>query len=157
VKYLVPAAAIVAAFLVQTLGARYFPPIRTHLDLFAVVTIWMGLVSGRLVGMGTGTAAGLVQDTFSGGILGLNGLSKTAIGYFAGIAGRRLIIRGWAPRFVFFFLASASDLLLLTIVGLAVEQPSVRTGAANPLTLCLGNGFVGTLVLGVADRLRKRK
>jgi hypothetical protein len=44
----------------------------------------------------SGASAGLLQDAFSGGLLGYNGISKTTVGYLAGIAGRHLIIRGWS-------------------------------------------------------------
>ncbi len=61
------AAAVIVAFLVHTLVGRYILPLRSYLDLFLVVTAGFGLLHGRVAGMGAGTVAGLVQDTFSGG------------------------------------------------------------------------------------------
>ncbi len=156
-KLLGPAVAIMVAFLVQTLGARYLLPLQRYLDLFAVATIGFGLVSGRMVGMATGTAAGLVQDAFSGGILGLNGLSKTTLGYLAGIAGRKLIIRGWTARFMYFSVASVLDLMVLAFVGLAVERPTVHLGVDRLVYLCVGNGLVGMIVMAATDKLSERR
>jgi rod shape-determining protein MreD len=152
VKFVHIAVAILAAFVLQTLGARYFWPLESYFDLFLVTTVGFGLTRGRMVGMGTGTAAGLVQDAFSGGMLGLNGLSKTTVGYLAGIVGRWLIIRGWGARFLFFFAASLADLLILALVGLAVERPMVIGEGLTPLILCSSNGIVGAFVLGFTDR-----
>jgi rod shape-determining protein MreD len=142
------------AFVVQTLGGRYFWPLQSYLDLFLVTAVSFGLTQDRMVGMGAGTAAGLVQDGFSGGMLGLNGLSKTTIGYLSGIIGRWLIIRGWGARFLFFFVASAVDLLILALVGSAVERPIVIGEGITPLILCSCNGLVGAFVLGLRDRKR---
>ena len=140
--------------MVQTLGGRYFWPLQTYLDLFLVTAVAFGVVRGRMTGMLTGTVGGLVQDAFSGGLLGLNGLSKTTVGYLAGIVSRWLIIRGWAARFLFFFVASVIDLLILAVVGMAIERPAVVDEGVSALILCAGNSLVGTLVLGLMDRKR---
>jgi rod shape-determining protein MreD len=124
------------------------------MDLFLVTAVGFGLTQGRIVGMGAGTAAGLVQDAFSGGMLGLNGLSKTTVGYLSGIVGRWLIVRGWGARFLFFFVASAADLTILALVGLAIERPIVVVEAMTPLFLCSFNAAVGATVLGLKDRRR---
>jgi hypothetical protein len=87
-------------------------------------------------------------------MLGLNGLSKTTIGYLSGIVGRWLIVRGWGARFLFFFVASAADLLILALVGSAVERPIVIGEGVTPLILCSANGIVGAFVLGWGDRKR---
>jgi rod shape-determining protein MreD len=147
-------AAILVAFLVQTLGGRYFWPLQSYLDLFLVTAVGFGLTRGRMVGMGAGTAAGLIQDAFSGGMLGVNGLSKTTVGYLSGVVGRWLIVRGWGARFLFFFVASAADLLILALVGSAVERPIVIGEGVTPLILCSANGIVGAFVLGWGDRQR---
>jgi rod shape-determining protein MreD len=148
------AAALVVAFMVQTLGGRYFWPLQNYLDLFLVAAVAFGVVRGRMTGMFTGTVGGLIQDAFSGGVLGLNGLSKTTVGYLAGVVSRWLIIRGWAARFLFFFVASAFDLLILAAVGMAIERPAVIGEGVSALILCAGNGLVGALVLGLMDRNR---
>ena len=151
-KALAVVLAIVGAFLVQTLGGRYFWPIRNYLDLFSLVAATFGLIQGRQAGMFAGAAAGLVQDAFSGGLLGLNGASKTAVGYLAGIAGHRLVVRGWAGRFVFFAVATAADLAILAAIGQVLERPTVVGGPADLLYLCAANGFMGALVLTALDR-----
>ncbi len=102
--------------------------------------------------MFSGTAAGLVQDVFSGAPLGLNGVSKTTIGYLAGIAGHRLVVRGWAARFIFFAAAAAADRVILAAIGQVADQPPVIGSVADLLYLCAGNGFMGALVLTALDR-----
>ena len=151
-KALAVVLAIVGAFLVQTLGGRYFWLIQSYLDLFLLTAAGFGLIQGRQVGMFSGTAAGLVQDVFSGAPLGLNGVSKTTIGYLAGIAGHRLVVGSWAGRFVFFAAAAAADRVILAAIGQVADQPPVIGSVADLLYLCAGNGFMGALVLTALER-----
>jgi rod shape-determining protein MreD len=152
VKALAVVLAIVGAYLVQTLGGRYLWPIRDYLDLFLLVAATFGLIRGRQAGMFAGAAAGLVQDAFSGGLLGLNGASKTTVGYLAGIAGHRLVVRGWAGRFVFFAAATAADLAIVAAIGQVLERPTVVGGPADLLYFGAANGFMGALILNTLDR-----
>ncbi len=143
---------IVVAFVFQTVLGRYLPFLGAYLDLFAVVAAGFGLVRGRMAGLLSGTAAGLLQDAFSGGLLGFNGISKTTVGYLAGIAGRHLIIRGWSTRILFFALATLLDLAILAVVGYAAEFPRVVGEGLAPFYLCIGNAFAGILLVRVLER-----
>lgn len=144
--------AILIAFVFQTVAGRYLPFLTRYVDLFTVLTAAFGLLRGRMVGMGTGAAAGLIQDAFSGGLLGFNGIAKTTVGYLAGIAGHHLIIRGWSARVLFFVLASALDLGILAAVGHAAELPRVVGEGAAPIYLCFGNAFAGMLLMRLVER-----
>ncbi len=153
-KFLDVALAILVAFLVQTVLGRYFAFLNVYLDLFTVVAVTFGLLRGRMVGLCTGTAAGLLQDAFSGGLLGFNGISKTTVGYLAGIAGHHLIVRGWSARLLFFVGATLLDMTVLAGVGRLAEQPRVLGEGLTPLYLCVGNAIAGILLLGRVDRKR---
>jgi rod shape-determining protein MreD len=145
-------AALLAAFVVQTVLSRYLPFLIGYLDLFLVIAAAFGLSRGRMAGLLSGAAAGLLQDAFSGGPLGFNGLSKTTVGYLAGIAGRHLIIRGWSTRILFFAVATIVDLLILAGVGYAAEFPRVMGEGLAPLYLCIGNAFAGILLVRALER-----
>ena len=153
-KFLDIALAILVAFFVQTVLGRYFGFLNVYLDLFTVIAVTFGLLRGRMVGLCTGTAVGLLQDAFSGGLLGFNGISKTTVGYLAGIAGHQLIIRGWSRRLLFFVGATLLDMAILAGVGRLAEQPRVLGEGLTPLYLCVGNAIAGILLLGRVDRNR---
>ena len=51
-------------------------------DLALVWVVYCGVRYSRTVGVGAGVFIGLVQDSLSGGLLGVNTLSKGLIGYF---------------------------------------------------------------------------
>jgi rod shape-determining protein MreD len=144
--------AVFAAFIFQTVLGRYLPFFVPYLDLFTVVAAGFGLARGRMEGLMSGASAGLLQDAFSGGLLGFNGIAKTTVGYLSGIAGRHLIIRGWSTRILFFALATLLDLLILALVGYAAELPRVAGEGLSPLYLCIGNAFAGILLVKVLER-----
>jgi rod shape-determining protein MreD len=144
--------AILLAFVLQTVAARYVPFLAAHLDLFVVVAAGFGLARGRMSGMVAGAAAGLLQDAFSGGLLGYNGISKTTVGYLSGIVGRHLIIRGFSSRVLFFVLATMLDMGILAAVGYVAELPRVVGEGFTPLYLCIGNAIAGILLVRVLDR-----
>lgn len=146
--------AILAAFVVQTVLGNYFKFLNEYLDLFTVIAATFGLLRGRMVGMVSGMAAGLLQDAFSGGLLGFNGIAKTTVGYLAGIAGHHLIIRGWSTRLLFFVGATILDLAILVAVGHLADEPRVVHEGLTPLYLCVGNAIAGILLIGVVDRKR---
>lgn len=150
-RFLDVALTLLAAFLVQTVLGQHFRFFASYLDLFTVTAAVFGLLRGRMFGMFTGAAAGLIQDSFSGALLGFNGISKTTVGYLAGIAGHHLIVRGWS-RFLFFVLASALDLVILAAVGSAAEQPRVLGEGMTPIYLCFGNAIAGMLLIRLIDR-----
>jgi len=152
VRVLDIAVAVLAALVIQTVLGRYLPFFVPYIDLFAVVAAGFGLARGRMEGLLSGAVAGLVQDTFSGGLLGFNGIAKSTVGYVAGIAGRHLIIRGWSTRILFFALATVLDLLILAVVGYAAELPRVVGEGIAPLYLCIGNAFAGILLVRTLER-----
>jgi rod shape-determining protein MreD len=143
---------ILLAFVLQTVAARYVPFLAAHLDLFTVVAAGFGLARGRMTGMVAGASAGLLQDAFSGGFLGYNGISKTTVGYLSGIVGRHLIIRGFSSRILFFVLATLLDLGILAAVGYVAELPRVLGEGWAPFYLCIGNAIAGILLVRVLDR-----
>jgi rod shape-determining protein MreD len=151
VKFAEVAVAILIAFLVQTVLGRYLLFLNGYLDLFAVVAAGLGLLRGKTVGLVTGSVAGLVQDAFSGGMLGFNGISKTTIGYLSGIVGHHLIIRGWSSRILFFGAATLLDAIILAAVGQAAELPRVAGEGFRPLYLCLGNAVAGILFIRMLE------
>ena len=148
---------ILVAFIVQTVLSRYFTFLISYLDLFTVLAAGFGLMRGRMVGMTAGLVGGLLQDAFSGGLLGFNGIAKTSVGYLAGVLGHNLIIRGWSTRLVFFAVATLADSAILAGVGHIAELPRVFGQELNFLYLCFGNAFAGILLVKLLERGEHRE
>ena len=122
-------------------------------DLVLVVVVYNALASERVTGLLTGSFAGLVQDVLSGGVLGMAGLSKTVVGYLAGIVGTQFIVTHSASRFVVFFLATVLNAVifmgLYELLGLRHFGAPLAAVAVQGV----GNAVVGVLVFKVIELL----
>ena len=103
------ALAIVAALVLQTTLSPVLGHVGIEVDLGLVVVVFVGLMTGPPTGLLTGSATGLAQDALGSGIVGVSGLSKTLVGFLAGVLGTAFIVARPVPRFVVFFGASLVD------------------------------------------------
>ncbi len=143
--------ATAAAIAIQTTVDRWMAA--GAVDLVLVVVVYNALASGRVTGLLAGTFAGLVQDVLSGGVLGMAGVSKTVVGYLAGIVGTQFIVTHSASRFVVFFMATVLNAVIF--MGL-YELLGLRHFGA-PFAAVTGQGVanavVGVLVFKVIELL----
>jgi rod shape-determining protein MreD len=139
------------AISVQTTVDRWLPG--GTIDLVLIIVVYNALTDGRVSGLLTGTFAGLAQDALSGGVIGMAGLSKTVIGYIAGIVATQFIVTHSLTRFVVFFLATVVNAVvfmgLYELLGLRHFGAPYAAVAAQGL----GNGVVGVLAFKVVELL----
>ncbi len=76
---------VVAALLIQLTLINLFTIQGLKPDLILLVVIVFSLLQGVEEGTISGFASGLLQDIFSAGLLGINALAKTIIGFICGI------------------------------------------------------------------------
>jgi rod shape-determining protein MreD len=156
--------AIVIALALQTTLASLVIRGTAALDLVLIVVVYLALISGPVTGLLIGSAAGLVQDALSSGIIGIGGLSKTVVGFVAGFLGTQFIVTAPLSRFLVFigctFLNAAIFMGLYTVLG--VRQFDDPWGPV--LSQAIGNGLVGVigaqvveLLPGLRDRRKQRR
>ena len=123
VAVLVPVLAIV----LQAMLPRIFPRL-TILDLPLLVAIFFA-VSRRspITGALTGAVIGLLQDALTGQPIGVNGISKTVIGYIGASIGLKVDVDAATTRVVMNFAFSLLNSALLFFIarhllGLSSEQ-----------------------------------
>jgi rod shape-determining protein MreD len=130
-------------------------------DIPLIVVVLLALRRGPEFGCGAGFVAGILQDAASGGLLGVQGLTKAIIGFTIGAVGANLRVS--QP------LVQVPGLVLLTIAeGLArftllklfrFPAPFGELMTYVVLPQALYNGFLGAaLVLGLAwaESMRER-
>lgn len=156
--------AIAAALALQTTLASLVIRGTTAVDLVLIVVVYLALISGPVSGLLLGSAAGLVQDALSSGIVGIGGLAKTVVGFVAGVLGTQFIVTAPLSRFVVFLLATvlhaAVFMGLYTLLGLRqFDDPW-----AAVVTQAVGNGFLGVvgaqlveLLPGLRDRRKSKR
>jgi rod shape-determining protein MreD len=152
--------AIAVALALQTTLASLVIRGTAALDLVLIVVVYLALISGPVSGLLLGSAAGLVQDALSSGIIGIGGLAKTVVGFVAGLLGTQFIVTAPLSRFVVFLLATvlhaAVFMGLYTLLGLRqFDDPW-----AAVVTQAVGNGFLGVVgaqVVELLPGLRERR
>jgi rod shape-determining protein MreD len=156
-------AVAVALALQTTLGSLVIRG-TAALDLVLIVVVYLALITGPVTGLLLGSAAGLVQDSLSSGIIGIGGLAKTVVGFVAGFLGTQFIVTAPLSRFVVFVLATVLHagvfMGLYTLLGL--RQFDAPWAAV--ITQAVGNGFLGVvgaqlveLLPGLRDRRKARR
>ena len=96
--YLRIAISVLIALIVQTIGARALSGSIVYLDVFLLVVVYFAAKQGLLTGILAGAVCGLVQDSFSSGIIGLQGFAKTLVGFFVGMLSTILVMENLATQ-----------------------------------------------------------
>lgn len=149
-------AATALALLLQTFLPVYFPRAEM-LDLPLLVTLYFGLSrrnpsTGLLLGM----AIGLLQDSLSKSPLGLYGIGKTLVGYFASSIGGRLDTEHPASRFALTFVFFVLHQGVVFVVQRLLLAQSAAWFTARLGIAALVNAAMAVLLFFLLDRLRKR-
>lgn len=151
-------AALVAALALQTTVTRF--AFAAPIDLVLVVVVAAALVLGPGGGLFAGTLGGVAQDTLAGGIIGVSGLVKSTVGFFAGVAGRQFIVTQPLQRFVVFFVASVAQAGFLAGFYRVVRDP-VALSLSQAATQAAINAAIGVAAFEIAvfvpDMMRRRR
>jgi rod shape-determining protein MreD len=145
--------AIALALAFQTTLARFVIRGAVAVDLVLVVVVYVALTAGPVPGLLAGTAAGLVQDALSTGVIGIGGLAKTIVGFVAGIVGTQFIVVHSVPRFVVFF--GATVLHAAVFMGLYMLLDLRHFGApyAAVAGQAAGNAVIGVVAFRLVELL----
>jgi rod shape-determining protein MreD len=142
--------AIALALALQTTLDRYFVG-GAPVDLVVVAGVYVALTRGPVSGMLAGSLAGLVQDSLAGPVVGVGGLAKAIVGFFAGAFAQQFIVTAALPRLVLF--AAATAVHSLVFMGLYVML-GLRTFSSPWVTMAsqaAGNALVGTIAMAVIE------
>lgn len=145
--------AIALALALQTTLTRFVVGGSAAVDLVLVAVVAVALTIGPVGGMLAGSAAGLIQDALSSGVIGIGGLAKTIVGFLAGAFGQQFIVTAALPRLVIFVAATvlhgAVFMGLYTLLDIrAFPAPWKPLGAQ-----ALGNALIGIVAFGIIESL----
>jgi rod shape-determining protein MreD len=145
-----------AAILFQVSVPRFFGFL-SYLELPLLVTVYFSLLRrSQVAGTFIGAAIGLVQDSLSHQPLGMFGIVKTLVGYFAASVGMRfdvdhVVVRFFLGLFFFcfhqFFFWVLARALLGERIGFDIQQA---------FFIGLLNAVVGVSLFHFLDKLKER-
>lgn len=145
-----------AAILYQVYVSKFFEFLG-FLDLPLLVTVYFSIMQrSPVAGLFTGGLIGLVQDSLSHQPLGILGIVKTLVGYFAASASLRFDISNPAVRFIlgFFFFVFHHFLYWILVQALLGQDAAFAVGRV--LLMALLNAVVAIPFFTLLDKLRVR-
>ena len=134
---------VIAALVVQTALVRVIAGDRAPIDLVLIVVVFAALSRGPVVGLWTGTFAGLFQDALSGGIIGVSGLAKSITGVLVGITASQFIVATMWHRLAVLMAATVINTVFFLGVHLLLGTASSLATVGYVLIQALTNGVVG--------------
>lgn len=144
------------AILFQVYVPRFFQ-FFSFLEMPLLVVIYFALMQrSQISGMMVGAVVGLAQDSLSVKTpLGMYGIVKTLVGYFAASVGQRLDVDHFFLRLVltFFFYVFHQSFYWVMQRALLGQQPSFEL--QRWLVLALLNAVVGVSLFHFLDKLRE--
>ena len=151
------AQALIAVFLfsAQSTWLELFSFLGVTPDLILIWVVYCGVRCSRAGGIGAGISMGLIQDSLSGGLLGVNTLSKGLMGYFFSTLKDKFYVEGVIPIGIFLALSSVFDGLVFYFsmeTVLKGEVPSSFLYQSLPI-FSLYNALLGPLIFMVLDKV----
>ena len=137
-------AAIFVALAAQTTLAGNVFRSSTPIDLVLIAVVYVAIKSGPVTGLMAGTVAGLIQDALAGGILGIGGLSKTVVGFLAGVLGTQFIVTAPLPRFLILLVATALHAAIFMGLYSLLDLRQFPSGYSSILGQAFGNASSGS-------------
>lgn len=117
-------------------------------DLALILTVYCATLLKENGGIAMGFGLGFVQDCLSGGILGINTLSKSLIGFTFATLKSKLVVEGFVPIAAFLFVSSIIDGLLYHVASLILFKSATPWGAlfSNLLIFAVYNALIGPVL-----------
>ncbi len=144
-----------AAILFQVYLPRFLEYLG-YLELPLLVTVYFALmrrgqVTGTMIGMGIG----LCQDSLSAHPLGMFGIVKTLIGYFAASVSQRFDVENPAIRLILGFFFFLFHQFFYWVLASALLGQQMTFDIAQTLVLAVLNGAVALPIYLLLDKLRQ--
>lgn len=150
------AGGVAAAFVFYSLLGAFGPAALVVINAFSLVVVYFAANRGEIFGAVIGSVSGLVQDSFSLGVFGVAGLTKTLLGFWTGYVARRIDIAPPARNAPFLLLMSSLELALWVLLNTVTrgEPPNFHGGllALQPVSTAL----LGSVLLYLQRRIEAR-
>ena len=126
-------------------------------DLALIFVVYCGVHFQRNGGIGAGVIVGLVQDCLSGGLLGINTLSKGLAGLFFSVLKDKIVVEGFIPIIFFIFTASLFDGMIYLIISSSLTAAQIKEGALLFQMFVFGiyNSAAGLFMFYLLDKGRQ--
>jgi rod shape-determining protein MreD len=145
-----------AAILFEIYVPRFFEALH-YLEFPLLVTVYFALMRrSQIAGIFIGASIGLVQDSLSHQPLGMFGLIKTLVGYFAASVGMRFDVEHILIRFILAFFLFIFHSFLYWVLARALLGQLVDFDIQATAIVGLLNAAVGISLYHFLDKLKEQ-
>lgn len=153
-----PLAFLAVCLALQAGLARLAPASVEYVDFMVVPVVWYAIHRSQRSGMIVGCAAGLVQDAwFQAALFGMNGFSKTFLGWLLGSVATRMDLNNPASWFAVGALAAVTHNLLERGLLRLLDQVTVGRGFWSWLAEAGVWGLLTVVGFAIVNRVTGRK
>ena len=148
---------LVLLFSIQTTFLELFSLGGVIPDLALIFVVYCGIHFQKNGGIRMGILVGFIQDSLSGGLLGINTLSKGLAGLFFSSLKDKIIVEGILPISYFLFAASLIDGTIYFIATSSLMGAQVKADSLiyNISFFGIYNAVAGLFLFRMFDRCRK--
>jgi len=149
---------IIATLIIQLTLINLFTIQGLKPDLILLVVIVFSLLQGAEEGAISGFASGLLQDIFSSGLLGVNALAKTIVGFICGILRVKIFaeyILFIIPIITFLISIGQSVLIFLVLYAFGIEYGLAWSLKQVALPEALYNSLLSPFIFLAVKRILK--
>lgn len=148
---------LVSLFSIQTTVLDFFTIAGVMPDLALIFVVYCGIYFQGSRGIGMGVVVGLVQDALSGGLLGVNTLSKGLVGFIFSTLKDKLIVEGFIPIFFFIAVSSLVDGLIFYLVLVTLLKGTISSGflVTDLPIYAVYNALLGPILFAALNVKRK--
>jgi len=142
------------AILFRVYVSRFIPYLQ-YLELPLLVTVYFALMwRSPIAGLFFGAAIGLAQDSLSHHELGMFGIVKTLVGYFAASMSLRVDVGNPLLRLVLGFFFFLFHQVFYWVLANALLKETLGIDLAQALVLAILNAIVAVFLYQLLDRLK---
>ena len=155
--WIVVLAAPLLAIFLQAYIPRYVPKFDI-LDLPLLVVIyfavgWRNPIAGTI----SGALIGLIQDALTNRPLGINGIAKSVVGFFAASLGVKIDVENPGTRLLMNFAFSMMSAVIYLFIMHRLLALDLKTNWLHEVIKAVINAIVGVFVFDVLDRVTRRE
>lgn len=144
----------IAAILFRVYVSRFISQLQ-YLELPLLVTVYFSLMwRSPIAGLLFGAAIGLAQDSLSHQLLGMFGIVKTLVGYFAASMSLRVDVGNPLLRLVLAFFFFFFHTFLYWVLTRALLGQAAQFELLQVLVLAILNAIVAVFLYQLLDRLK---
>ena len=153
--FLESAIEVIAVVLLFTLFTKISSGTARLLNVFNVLVFYFGYKRGEVQGAVMGTVCGLIQDSFSIGVFGISGISKTLMGYATGFISKRINVTTFSRRFVFMLFMFSGEMIVWIGIYSFVIADKIHTSNGLFFIQPLSTALVALLLFPLFRKLEK--